>query len=523
MSTLGHRVAKSAAWMIGARLALRGIGLVSTVFLARLLRPDDFGLVALAMALVGTVEILGNFSFDLALIREGRATRDHYDTVWTLTIIRGAAVGGALAALARPAAVFFGDARVEPIVYCLAVATLLDGFQNVGVVDFRKELLFYREFVFQVVAKIVSFLATITFAILWREYWALVIGIVAGRIAGLGLSYMMHAHRPRFTLVQWRALVGFSKWLLAANISNFLGSRLDTFALGRLAGAHALGLYEISNEISSLPTGELIWPIQRALFPGYAKLLGDPVRLSQGYLRGLAIIAMIAMPAAVGIACIARLIVDVFLGPQWIDALPLLQVLAIAGVLKVGYANSFTVLLSLGRAKLLSTLAALNFALFALLVVVGTTVQGAIGAAVAAVVTSGIMLCIYVTITLQALSLGFGELIAAVWRTMVAVLIMATSTYTFMCVWPADGVASVEVPEMLASMLLAAATYVGAHLCLWRMAGSPDGPEEDVLSAFAPLAHQFLARLNSSTSLSPTTRNNEPTSIPIKGIDTEKP
>ena len=61
-----------AAWMVGARLALRGIGLVSTIFLARLLRPDDFGLVALAMALVVTAEILGNFSFDLALIREGR-------------------------------------------------------------------------------------------------------------------------------------------------------------------------------------------------------------------------------------------------------------------------------------------------------------------------------------------------------------------------------------------------------------------------------------------------------------------
>jgi lipopolysaccharide exporter len=112
MSTLGHRVAKSAAWMIGARLALRGIGLVSTVFLARLLRPEDFGLVALAMALVGTMETLGNFSFDLALIREGGATREHYDTVWTLTIIRGAAVAAGLAAPARPAASFFGDPRV---------------------------------------------------------------------------------------------------------------------------------------------------------------------------------------------------------------------------------------------------------------------------------------------------------------------------------------------------------------------------------------------------------------------------
>src|SRR5690348_14630784 len=132
-SSLGARIAKSAAWMVAARLALRSIGLVSTVFLARLLRPEDFGLVALAMALVGTLEMLGNFSFDLALIREGRATREHYDTVWTLTIIRSAAVAVVLAALARPAASFFSDPRVEAIVYCLAVATFLEGLQNVGI------------------------------------------------------------------------------------------------------------------------------------------------------------------------------------------------------------------------------------------------------------------------------------------------------------------------------------------------------------------------------------------------------
>ena len=495
-SALGLRVAKSAAWMVGSRVALRVIGLVSTVILVRLLRPEDFGLVALAMALVGGLEVLGNFSFDLALIREGRATRQHYDTVWTLTIIRGAVVGATLVALARPAAGFFGDSRVEPIVYWLAAATALDGLQNVGVVDFRKELFFHREFAFQVLAKLAAFVTTLIFAILWREYWALVLGIVAGRVANVILSYAMHPHRPRFTLVEWRALVGFSKWLLAMNVSNFLSSRLDTFAIGRIVGTHALGLYEISNEISSLPTGELIWPIQRALFPGYAKLLGDPVRLSQGYLRGLAIIAMIAMPAAVGIACIARLIVDVFLGWQWIDALPLLEILAVAGILKVGYANSFTVLLSLGRARLLSHLAALNLVLFAVLVPIGTMANGPIGTAFAAVATSALMLVIYVTITLRTLSLRFNELIATVWRTPAAVVVMALSVYSLMSVWPARDIASSEIIELLSAMVLGAVVYAGAHLAFWRAAGSPDGAERDVLSAVAPLAQQFWASLH---------------------------
>src|SRR5215469_11841367 len=155
MSTgLGHRIAKSAAWMVGSRMAIRAIGLVSTVILARLLRPEDFGLVAMVMALVTTMEVFGNFSFDLALIRDAEAARDHYDTVWTMSILRGALVAGGLVALAWPAAAFFGDPRVQPIIYWVAGGMFLEGWQNVGTVDFRKELTFHREFAFQILAKL---------------------------------------------------------------------------------------------------------------------------------------------------------------------------------------------------------------------------------------------------------------------------------------------------------------------------------------------------------------------------------
>jgi lipopolysaccharide exporter len=490
MSTLGHRVAKSAAWMIGARLALRGIGLVSTVFLARLLRPEDFGLVALAMALVGTMETLGNFSFDLALIREGGATREHYDTVWTLTIIRGAAVAAGLAALARPAASFFGDPRVEPIVYCFAATTFLDGLQNVGIVDFRKELRFDREFSFQVLAKLAAFATTLTLAFLWREYWALVLGIAVGKLASVVLSFTMHPYRPRISLSQWRGLIGFSKWLLASNISYFLSGRLDTFVVGRVAGAHALGLYEISSEISSLPTGELISPIQRALYPGYAKLIKDRTRLSATYISGLAIMAMIAMPAAVGIASTARLIVEVFLGEKWLEAVALLQVLAIAGILKVGYANVGPVLLTLGKASLLSHLSLANLILLAVLVIGATIAAGPIGTAYGVAATAGIMLIIYVAATLHVLLIRVRMLVRAIWRTLAAVAVMGLAVHALSEVWPDDLYRSAAM-ELTAAIAVGAITYIGAHLTIWRLAGSPQGAEKDVLAAVTPLARRW--------------------------------
>ena len=489
--------------MVGSRVAIRSIGLLSTILLARLLRPEDFGLVALAMALVSTVDVFGNFSFDLALIREGSAERGHYDTVWTLTIIRGVAVAIALAALAAPAGRFFGDARVEPIVYWLAAAVLVEGFANVGIVDFRRELSFDREFALQVLNKLTAFFATLATAFLWRQYWALVVGIVVSKITFVVLSYRMHPYRPQITLSQWRSLFGFSKWLLASNISNFLSGRLDTFVIGRVAGAHAVGLYELSSEIADLPTVELIWPIQRALFPGYAKLMGDHDSLARNYLGGLAIIMMIAMPMAVGIACTAPLIIEIFLGPQWRDALPLLQVLAIAGILKVGQANSNTVLLSLGRARLISHLSALRLAVFAVLVITATVYAGPIGAAYAIVAGSAILLATYLGITLAVLAIGFNRLIAAVWRSLAAVLVMAIAVRLLMSISATGTEHLAPLVQLLVLVIAGALVYVGVHLVAWRLAGSPDGPERDVLTVVVPHARQWWSALGLGRSVKP--------------------
>ena len=93
-TSLGHQMAKGAAWMVSMRFAIRAIGLVSIVILARLLVPADFGLVALATMLYGLIEVMGEFSFDVVLIQTQSADRRHYDTAWTLTAIRNLVLAG---------------------------------------------------------------------------------------------------------------------------------------------------------------------------------------------------------------------------------------------------------------------------------------------------------------------------------------------------------------------------------------------------------------------------------------------
>ena len=139
---IGRPMAKGTGWTVGTQLKIQAIAMLSMVILARLLVPADFGLVALATALSGALHAISEFSFDLALIQNQSAARREYDAAWTLSICRNALLAGALAAGARLIASSFGDDRIEAVVYWLALGTFFSGFQNIAVVDFRKELAF---------------------------------------------------------------------------------------------------------------------------------------------------------------------------------------------------------------------------------------------------------------------------------------------------------------------------------------------------------------------------------------------
>ena len=123
-------MAVGAAWTVSMRLAISGLGIISTMILVRLLSPEDFGLVALATMLLGFLAVMSDFSFEIYLIQHQDASPEHYDTVWTLSIIRGAALSLILVAFAKPVAVFFDQPPLQGILYWLALTLLIGGFRN---------------------------------------------------------------------------------------------------------------------------------------------------------------------------------------------------------------------------------------------------------------------------------------------------------------------------------------------------------------------------------------------------------
>jgi lipopolysaccharide exporter len=354
--TIERRMARSAAWMIGLRLADRTIGLVSVLFLARLLVPADFGLVAMGTVILGALEAMSAFGFEMALIKRQAKDRARWDSAWTLNVMIGAFNATVIAALAPLAALFYGEPRVTSVMLVLAASALVSGLRNIGMVEFEQELRFGRIVMLSLTRRTVSFVVTLTLAWWYGSYWALLVGMVTGHVVDLLLSYAFSPYRPRFSLVAWRDLFSFSKWLLLNNVLFYTSQRGGDAVVGNQAGASALGTYTVSLELANLPTSELVWPVMRAVFPGYAMMSSNVQRLAQGFLKVFALVLMFALPAAAGIALLAEPLVAVLLGPRWSDATPIIQVLAIAGGIRAAQANTGSVYLALDRPQLASAI-----------------------------------------------------------------------------------------------------------------------------------------------------------------------
>jgi len=480
-------MAKGAAWMVTLKIVERSLGLISTVILARLLIPNDFGLIAMAMSIFAIIELMSAFGFDTALIQNQDARRTHYDTAWTLNVLFGLFSALVLASLAAPAAGFYNEPRLINIIYLLAIGAFIQGFENIGTVFFRKEMEFNKEFKFIISKKIIAFCVTVPLAIILKSYWALVIGMLAFRVSGVFFSYAFHPYRPKFSLAEWRQLFNFSKWLLITNLLNFLRIRSANFTIGRFSGANALGLYSIAQEISELPTTEMVMLINRGIFPGYAKLSKDINDLRDGFLNVISVIYLIALPAGAGVAATAELFVPVLLGNKWLDTIPLIQILAFYGVTISVQINSPLVYYALNKPKISTYIAALYIMVLLPLLIWLTSIASAIGAAWAYLITALVFLPINYSILFIHLQLVSTDFIAKIWRPVFASIFMylVVNYYTQSTQYLITHIG--YAVQMMLAILLGIITYIVILLGLWILSHKPDGAEKIVLHKFIPI------------------------------------
>jgi O-antigen/teichoic acid export membrane protein/glycosyltransferase involved in cell wall biosynthesis len=481
VSAITCQVVKGAGWMVALRMANRALSVISFGILARLLMPEDFGVVALAGSLGVLLEIISEFSVESALIRDTQGGRRLYDSAWTLKIVRGLAVSATLVVLASAVAQFFAEPRIEPVIYVLALASFILSFENIGVVEFRKQLTFEREFTYLFLSRCLATVFTVVLALIWQSYWALVAGSLIGSVVQVVLSYVVHEYRPRLSSDGLWDLFHFSKWMVVQNCLHGLNQRMPEWVIGRLTGIGAVAHYQVASQIATLTTSELRMPIRAALYPGLAKMAVDRNALHKTFFDAYGLMVLIGLPIPIIVALTAPLLIQVFLGDQWKAAGPLLEVLALYGIVQSLGSSSHLVYLAINRPRITAELVGLFLILLIPLLVAGTILAGAVGAAWALTIASTIVLVVDFIVVCKVLKVGPQRILSSLARPLGGVCIMMAGVIPLRLIPAAESwIGSlVQLTNLAGSGCL---LYLGGVFALWHLAGRPESAERQVLS-----------------------------------------
>jgi O-antigen/teichoic acid export membrane protein len=485
------RTATGTGWILGWRFATRFIGLGSTLVLVRLLTPGDFGMVSLAAGLIQGLDAVAGFGTEGAIIRIATPGRDIYDAGFTINVVRGVLTAFVMALAAIPIARFFSNPDLVLVIWVLAAGWAVNAFTNIGMVEYRRLLAFDMEFKIKIIPRLLALAITIPVAFVWHSYWALIAGIVFNQVITVVLSYLLHPYRPRFGVAGMRQIFGFSFWEWVIGLTGLVGGRADTIIIGRLLGTASVGVYGIGGEIASLPSTEIVAPLCRVLFSGFVEEERHGKDGSSTLLRVLALLAMITIPMNVGLSVMAYPIVKLCFGPEWLDAVPLIQLLGLAGSFSLFNAVGEALFSARGWLKTILWLVVVTTITRLVLLLLLIPRFGLFGGAMAAALISIMQEIIYVMTSLRRLNISLRQVLRSIMRPVLAVTFMAAVLAVTRLGWidHDDGNAALWI-DLFSGAALGAIVYVLSVIGLWLAAGRPNSAETDALAA----ARRLLAR-----------------------------
>uniref|UniRef100_A0A486XT08 Polysaccharide biosynthesis protein n=1 Tax=Rheinheimera sp. BAL341 TaxID=1708203 RepID=A0A486XT08_9GAMM len=315
-------------WSVFSRWTAKGLGMINVIILARLLSPEDFGIVAMASIVINMLDSATQTGVHLYLFRSKDQNPRLQHAVWTLTFIQAASIALVMVLIAPWVASFYGEQILIEVLYCLALAKLLSGFNSLGMLIAQKQLNFHLDFNFTFAVKLAYLVATVTFAFWLQNFWAIVFGNLFSAVFGLLLGYSMHPYRPKFDVYQWRELLTFSKSTIPLSVGRFINNQADVVIMGKVAPTEFLGKYHMASNLAVMFTKELLIPAIRGITPNLATMPHGPA-----YNKMLSIIiasaVYIFLPIGIGLAAVTPELVAVLLGPQWTEAAPLLAWLSL--------------------------------------------------------------------------------------------------------------------------------------------------------------------------------------------------
>lgn len=357
--SLGRTSVHGVMWNFVAFGLSKMVVFVTTVILARVLEPADFGLLSLGLLVIGYLDFVNNFGISAAVIQDDGDPDRTADVAFWLNMVLGVCLT-LLGFLAAPfIAEFFREPRAADVIRVLSFTFVLTSIGAIHEARLRKGIRFKSRVGPELSKGVVKGAISITLALLGYGVWSLVWGQLAGALVASMAYWVADRWRPSwyFDWVIAKKLLGFGSHVALVGLLGGLHKNIDYLFIGRQLGTSQLGIYTIAFRMPQLLIESVVDVTGQVAFPAFSRVRSDPERLRGGLRRMLRLIALIIVPLGLGLALIADPFVTLFYGERWNDAIPVMQLLALYMLVHSLSKTCGDVYKAMGRPQILSKLA----------------------------------------------------------------------------------------------------------------------------------------------------------------------
>jgi PST family polysaccharide transporter len=463
---IGAQIRSGLAWKAVSQVTLQISRIVVALLLARLLAPHDWGLAAMVLVFSGFVVVFTDNALKTALIQRRDLLEEDRSTVFWLSASVGLALALGGIALSGPLASFYGETEVRPLFIALSIGFFVTSLGTTQSALLAREMEFRRLELRQIAATLVGAITGISLALGDFGAWAIVGQQLAETVTSTVLLWFVTPWRPSatFSLASLRRLGGFAGYVFGENVLFQLGRNLVSLVIGRGLGAAALGTYTLATNVILMPFARIAAPLQQVFFPAFSLMRDDRERMADVWIRATRLVALIAMPALVGLVIVAPDFVSVVLGPRWSGATEVIQILACVGLVQALHTLNGEVLLALNRAKAFFWFTSLWFVGSVGAVLLGLQ-WGIVGVALSYAIASLLIEPVRALITTRALGIPLLRFVHSLAGVAQASFVMAATVFGAREAMVAVGVPAVT--RLVLLVLLGGAVYVAS--CIWRV------------------------------------------------------
>lgn len=468
---LKSQVTSGVFWSGAGRVVQQVIQFALSVVLARLLSPGDYGLMAMVMVFTGFAGMLADAGFNTALIQKKDMADVHVHTVFWVTFLSGVLLFGITFLLAPLLADFYHTPVLKDIFRVIAVNFVIGAFGNVPSALLQKRMQFRTIAKIDTAALVLSGVLAVVMA--WRGagVWSLVVQpIVAALLTSV---FRCRACRwlPRFIFCPkaLKEIWEFSGHMFGFLFINYWARNADNLIIGKCFGPAALGLYSRAYGLMLLPITQINGVINQTMLPALSAIQDDKERVRRIYLRAVGIISLLSSPLMLGLLVVAEPFVITVYGNNWIGVVPILQILALVGLMQSVVSSGGLLLQSQGRSDRLFYWWSLFYTLFIVSFLVGAALGSAYAVAVCYAVTNLIYAYPALFICGRVVNLPAEKTLKAAAGPFFAALGMAAAVYGGRCLLPASWPAGLTLAVLVAvGMAVYAATVLSFNLTAWQ-------------------------------------------------------